>query len=82
MKKKRGAAEMGVPAVRDEDRSGGPGVVRAVPCRGHAFDEALLCPCGTTWFEHQSAPRRCRVGAQRCKRADAAPPAHGTGDGE
>jgi hypothetical protein len=50
------------------------GVVRTVSCRGHAFDEELVCSCGVTWFEHQNAPVRCRVGAQRCKRAQPATP--------
>ena len=59
----------GAPDVHDEDGWSGPRVVRTVPCRGHAFGENLLCPCGTTWSEHQASPRRCRLGAQRCKRA-------------
>jgi len=60
---------MAIPAPRD----GHPEVVRAVPCRGHAFDEDLLCPCGVTWSEHQTSPSRCRLGAQRCGRNEPRP---------
>ncbi|HKJ25518.1 MAG TPA: hypothetical protein VKB65_11885 [Myxococcota bacterium] len=60
---------MAIPVPRD-GRLEAP---RAVPCRGHAFDEDLLCPCGVTWSEHQARPSRCRLGAQRCGRNEARP---------
>lgn len=44
------------------------GTTRLVGCGGHSFGPDLECPCGTTWFEHQNAPRRCTQKAQRCKR--------------
>jgi len=59
---------MRAPADRDKRPDDRP-VVRAVPCEGHAFDEDLVCPCGTTWFEHQASRGTCPIGAQRCKRA-------------
>jgi hypothetical protein len=59
---------MAAPVPRD----GRPEDSRAVPCRGHAFDEDLVCPCGVTWSEHQVSPRRCRLGAQRCGRNELA----------
>ena len=32
---------------------------RAVGCRGHAFDEHLMCRCGKSWWAHQRLPTRC-----------------------
>jgi len=64
---------MAAPVEQHESVSG---VIRTIPCRGHAFDEDLQCPCGTTWFEHQMSPRRCRIGAQRGKRASTTLPSH------
>lgn len=32
---------------------------RAVPCRNHAFDESLMCRCGTSWWAHQLEPHPC-----------------------
>ena len=69
---------MGVPVTYDEANVAR--VVRNVSCRGHAFDENLHCPCGTTWSQHQNEPSRCRIEAQRCKRTERiVPPAEGTG---
>jgi hypothetical protein len=52
-----------------------------ISCRGHAFDEDLVCSCGVTWQDHQRRPRPCRIHAQRCHRAgetpQAVPPAPG-----
>lgn len=32
---------------------------RAVPCGNHAFDESLMCRCGTSWWSHQLEPHPC-----------------------
>lgn len=56
--------------ARSREEEGPERVTRTVPCRGHAFGDDLLCACGTTWSEHQAHPTRCRIGAQRCKRAE------------
>lgn len=62
---------MAVPASHAERPAG---IVRTVSCRGHAFDEDLVCSCGVTWSAHQNAPSRCRLDAQRCKRAQPVEP--------
>jgi len=59
---------MAVPVTYEEANAAR--VVRSVSCRGHAFDENLNCPCGTTWSQHQNSPSRCRMEAQRCKRTE------------
>jgi len=35
-----------------------------VPCRGHAFDDKLVCPCGMTWGAHQQSPQPCPLDAR------------------
>lgn len=35
---------------------------------GHKFGPDLTCPCGTTWRDHQDAPKQCTYDNGRCKR--------------
>ncbi|MEN8181272.1 MAG: hypothetical protein ABFS46_01920 [Myxococcota bacterium] len=43
---------------------------RAVPCRDHAFDEALRCRCGMSWWAHQLLPEACPLNARGRNRGE------------
>ncbi len=45
---------------------------KAVPCHDHAFDEALLCSCGVSWWNHQRLPEQCPVNARGRNRGEGA----------
>lgn len=53
---------------------------RAVPCRDHAFDETLVCRCGTSWWAHQNRPRPCPDRARSRNRHSTPPCAERRGD--
>jgi len=45
---------------------------RAVPCCDHAFDDALVCRCGVTWWNHQQLPETCLLNARGRNRGEEA----------
>jgi hypothetical protein len=42
--------------------------LRTVPCRDHAFDDCLVCRCGTSWWTHQLLPEWCPLDARGANR--------------
>ena len=40
------------------------------PCCDHAFDDALVCRCGVSWWSHQRLPVRCPLNARGCNRGE------------
>lgn len=63
-------AGMERPRAEEPDDDANP---RAVPCGDHAFDETLVCRCGTSWWAHQNRPRPCPDRA-RSRNRHATPP--------
>ena len=48
---------------------------RAVPCCDHAFDAALVCRCGVSWWTHQRLQETCPLNARgRNRGAEAVSP--------
>ena len=47
---------------------------RAVPCCDHAFDDALVCRCGVSWWTHQRLPDTCPLNARGRNRGEGAVP--------
>jgi hypothetical protein len=45
---------------------------RAVPCCDHAFDDALVCRCGVSWWSHQGLPKACPLNARGRNRGEEA----------
>ena len=45
---------------------------RAVPCCDHAFDDALVCRCGVSWWTHQRLPDTCPLNARGRNRGEVA----------
>jgi hypothetical protein len=45
---------------------------RAVPCGDHAFDDALVCRCGVSWWTHQRLPETCPLNARGRNRGEEA----------
>jgi hypothetical protein len=43
---------------------------RAVPCCDHAFDDALVCRCGVSWWTHQRLPETCPLNARGRNRGE------------
>ena len=43
---------------------------RAVPCCDHAFDHALVCRCGVSWWTHQRMPEACPLNARGRNRGE------------
>ena len=45
---------------------------REVPCCDHAFDDALVCRCGVSWWTHQRLPEMCPLNARGRNRGEGA----------
>lgn len=58
------------PRVAADDEREEASVSREVPCFDHAFDEALVCACGVSWWAHQREPQACRLNARGRNRGE------------
>ena len=47
-------------------------IPRSAPCGDHAFDDALVCRCGVSWWAHQRLPEKCTLNARGCNRGEQA----------
>jgi hypothetical protein len=49
-------------------------IPRAAACSDHAFDDALICRCGVSWWTHQRLFNACPLNARGRNRGEGASP--------